>query len=235
VREKERGVFHANNAALNAVAKILLGLVISGIFLGAAYFESNAYVILGMLAVFLAMGLVYLSFSIPNHYEEKAELGEMKHLITKQNLPARGYLSLLGISSIYNIIFVLGSFYILASEVNMGSYESAITAVSIIFTLYLGKHITTQNRVKLFFLCCLGLFAVFTLFAFTLSRWSFLVLTMAQITICKFFTLTERVNTLHVMDDINQRAKSCFSVVLAREIALYIFRVVGLGILLPCL
>ena len=235
IRKKERGVYHANHSALASLSKIVLGLVISGIFFIAQYVWLDGYMILWIVAIIISSYLVRLTFSIPVHHEEKSDLKELKQLVTKKNVLWWGFLWLWWIGSIYDIIFPVASFYVLNSEIGLWSYESAITVISIISVLYLGKYIKDTNRIKVFVLCCLGIFSVFMLFAFTITRWAFIILTISQITLRKCLNLSECVNKMHVMDTINTTKKSTFSVVLMREILLYASRIVGLVLFIPFL
>ena len=126
-------------------------------------------------------------------------------------------MGMIGINLVFDVLFTISSYFILTSEATLSIYESILTVISIFITLYIGKRISSKNRVSYLVICAILVCVTLCIFANTIVFWSFLLVTIARITVWKFFNLAERINTLHMMDQIRGEEKSSFSVVVMRE------------------
>lgn len=234
VKEKKRGVFQWNDRALKSVVKVITGLLCSGIFLRSKDIV-DPYMILGIVAIALTIAIVVCCFRLPNSYEEKAPIKELKSIVKKKDVWKWTFLGMIGINAVFDVLFTISSYFILVSEATLSIYESVLTVISIFITLYIGKKICSKNRVSYLVICSILVCIALCIFANTIVFRSFLLVTIARITVRKFFNLAERINTLHMMDQIRWEEKSSFSVVVMRETFLSIPKILGLVVLLPFL
>lgn len=131
-----------------------------------------------------------------------------------------------------NVINIWAGIFLLKTEMSIWLFNSILTLISVFLLIYLSHRREEKNRLKYFFYLTILMSGLYMYFWFYFSLISYIIFSLILLLIRPMFRVSEHVYDLSMMDNIKTWESDFFPAMLFREVILWIWRTIGLVLLL---
>ncbi|MFK7780413.1 MAG: hypothetical protein QM490_04755 [Candidatus Gracilibacteria bacterium] len=230
IKDKDRDFYSSLISAGGNILQIITPILVSIIFLIAAYLNYNGYYIL-----FIVIPIVYfISFLFikhtGNYIPSVTKIDDVKNFFNiKKYVWGHLYIFLTGVSHALKVIAIpIIAILLLKNEINIGIFESIMGIVSFFIIIFFSHIRNLGNRLKIFGITGILMMLTYIFLAFYFNFLGYIIFSLLLIIIHPIFRVSEHVYDLKIMDSIKIKKSDFFPSMLLREVIINLARVLTL-------
>jgi len=130
------------------------------------------------------------------------------------------------------VAFPLAAVIFLGTEMSVGLFNSFFAVLSVFSLVYLSRFRHTENRLVFLFVITTLQIIIALILAGTFSFWMFILFSLASIILSPLARVSQHVIDLETMETLGRRDTDFYATMVLRDFALWVWRIVSLGVLL---